>query len=72
METLLYKKYRVIFKKVFFGVFRIILVYKEDKDFPMESIDKMLSLKKFSWYLVIVKIIKIRHLKGHKSQKIMI
>ena len=35
----------------------------------MESKDKKPSLSKVSWYLVIVKIIKIKHLKGHISQK---
>ena len=61
-------KYRVILKKVSFGAFRIILVSKEEKHFTTESKDKGLSLSKFSWYLGIVKIIKIRHSKGHISQ----
>ena len=60
--------YRVFLKKVSFGVFRIMLVSKEEKNFTVESKDKGLSLSKFSWYLVIVKIIKIRHIKGHISQ----
>ena len=62
-------KYRVIFKKVLFGIFRIFLVSKEVKNFTRESKDQELSLSKFPWYLVDVKIIKIRHLKGHISQK---
>ena len=62
-------KYRVILKTVLFGIFDIILVSKEEKDFTVKSKYKVLSLSKFSWYLAIVKIIKIRHLKGHISQK---
>ena len=61
--------YRVFLKKVSFGVFSIILLSKEEKNFTMESEDKVLSLSKLSWYLVFIKIIKIRHLKGHISQK---
>ena len=61
-------RYWVILKKVSFGVFRTILVSKEEKNFTIKSKDKGLSLSKFSWYLVIVKIIKIRHSKGHISQ----
>ena len=61
--------YRVIFKKVLFGGFRIFLVSKEVKNFTRESKDQELSLSKFPWYLVDVKIIKIRHLKGNISQK---
>ena len=60
--------YRVILKKVLFGIFRTILVSKEEKNFTIKNKDKGLSLSKFSWYLVIVKIIKIRHSKGHISQ----
>ena len=41
-------KYRVFLKKVSFGVFSIIMVFKEDKNFTMKSKDKMLSLGKFS------------------------
>ena len=63
------KKYRVILKKLSFRFFRIILVFKEEKEFTIESKEKMLSLSKFSWYLVIIKIIKIRHSKGHISQQ---
>jgi len=40
--------YRVILKKVSFGVFSIILVFKEEKNFTMRSKDKVLSLSKFS------------------------
>ena len=60
-------EYRVILKKASFGISRIILVSKEEKHFTVESEGKGLSLSTFSWYLVIVKIIKIRHLKGHIS-----
>ena len=63
------EKYRVIFKKVLFGIFRIFLVSKEVKNFTRESKDQELSLSKFPWYLVDVIIIKIWHLKGHISQK---
>ena len=62
-------QYRVILKNVSFGIFRTSLVSKEEKNFTIESRDKGLSLSKFSWYLVNVKIIKIRHSKGHTSQK---
>ena len=41
---------------------------KEVKNLTKESKGKGLSLSKFSWYLVIVKIIKIRHSKGLISQ----
>ena len=61
--------YRVILKKVSFGIFAIILVSKEDENFTIESKGKGLSLSRFSWYLAIVKIIQIGHLKGHISQK---
>ena len=61
--------YRVILKKILFGVFYIMLVSKEEKDFTIESKDIEPSLSKFSRYLVIVKIIEIRHLKGHISKK---
>ena len=40
--------FRVILKKVSFGIFRIILVFKEEKKFTVESKDKGLSLRKFS------------------------
>ena len=63
------QKYWVILKKVSFGIFRTILVSKEEKNFTIKSKDKKLSLGKFAWYLVIVKIIKIRHLKGCIRQK---
>ena len=63
----LHLMYRVILKKVSFGVFRTILVYKAKKNFTIKSKYKVLSLSKFSYYLVMVKIIKIRHLKGHIS-----
>ena len=43
--------------------------FPRQKKFTIESNDEVLSLSKFSWYLVTVKIIKIRHLKGHISQK---
>ena len=41
-------KYRVILKKVSFCIFRIILFWKEEKKFTVESKDKGLSLSKFS------------------------
>ena len=44
-----------------FRIFKIILDSQEEKNFTIESKDKGLSLCKFSWYLVVVKIIKIRH-----------
>ena len=62
-------RYRVILKKVSFGIFRIILVSKGEENYTVESKDKGLSLSKFTRCLAIVKIIKIRHLKGHISQK---
>ena len=40
--------YRVIFKKVSFGIFSMILVSKEKKNFTMKSKDIVLSLGKFS------------------------
>jgi len=40
--------YRVILKKVLFGIFRTILVSKEEKNFTIKSKDKGLSLSKFS------------------------
>ena len=61
-------KYWVILKKVSFGIFTSFLVSKEEKNFTIKSKDKGLLLSKFSWYLVIVKIIRIRHSKGHISQ----
>ena len=42
------RKYRVILKKVSFGIFRIILVSKEEKKFTAERENKGLSLTKFS------------------------
>ena len=42
-----YRRYRVILKKVLFGIFRVILVSKEEKNFTIESKDKGLSLGKF-------------------------
>jgi len=41
-------KYRVIFKKVSFGIFRTILVTGEEKNFTIKSEHKGLSLSKFS------------------------
>ena len=61
--------YRVVLKKVSFGIFRIILVSMEEKNFTIESKDKVLSLTKFSWYLNTVKVQKIRHPNGHISKK---
>ena len=69
LQTTMLTMYRVILKKVSFGIFRTFLVSKEEKNFTIESKDKALFLSKFSGYLVIVKIIKIRHLKGYVSQK---
>ena len=62
-------KYWMILKKASFGIFIIILVSKEENNFDKESKDKVLSLSKFLWYLVIVKNIKIRHSRGHISQE---
>ena len=62
-------RYRVILRKVSFVIFKIILVSKQEKSFTIESEGKGLSLSKFSWYSVIVKIIKTGHSKGHISQK---
>ena len=64
--------YRVILKKVSFGIVLSILIAKEEINLTMESQDKALFLCKFLWYLVVIKIIKIGHWKGHISQKIMI
>ena len=61
--------YRVILKEVSFGIFSIISVSKEENNFTIESKDKVLSLSKLSGYLVIVKIVKIRHSKGQISKK---
>ena len=47
-QSVFLSMYRVFFKKVSFGVFRIILVSKEEKNFTVESKDKGLSLSKFS------------------------
>ena len=55
--------------KGLFDIFITFLVSKQEQNFTIESKDKGLSLSKFSWYLVIVKIIKIEHLIGHISQK---
>ena len=41
------QKYRVILKKVLFGIFGIILVSKEEEKFTIESKDKGLSPSKF-------------------------
>ena len=49
--------------------FRTILVSHEKEILMIKSKNKGLSLSKFSWYLVIVKIMKIRHSKGHISQR---
>ena len=62
-------RYRVIVKKVSFGIFSIILVSEKGKSFTIKSKGKKLSLGKFSWYLAIVKIIKIRHLECHINQE---
>ena len=47
MGYLLVRMYRVILKKVSFGIFRTFLVSKEEKNFTIESKDKGLSLSKF-------------------------
>ena len=60
--------YRVILEKVSFGIFRTFLVSKKEIKITTKSKDKELSLSKFSSYLAVVKIIKIRHSKGHISQ----
>ena len=57
--------YRVVIKKVSFGIFKN---FKGRKDYFMESKVKKLSLSKVSRYLVIVKVIKIRHYIGHINQ----
>ena len=41
-------KYWVILKKVLFGIFTIVLISKEEKNFAKESKGKGLSLSKFS------------------------
>ena len=41
-------RYRVIFKKVSFGIFRTVLVSKEEKNFSKGGKDKGLSLSRFS------------------------
>ena len=41
-------RYRVIFKKVSFGIFGTFLVSKEEKNFTIKSKDKGLSMSKFS------------------------
>ena len=64
----MFVRYRVILKKVSFGIFTIILVSKEDKNFTIESKGKGLSLSRISWHLAIVKNIKIGHLEGRISQ----
>ena len=70
LNTTFEYKYRVIHKKVSFGVFWIFLIFKEEKkNLTLESLDKVLSLSKFLQYLAIVNIIKIRHSEGHISQK---
>ena len=53
--------YRVIHKKVSFGIFSIIKTAYDKKFFAIEILDKVFSLSRFSRYLVIVKIVKIRH-----------
>ena len=64
--------YRVILRKVSFGIFRIILVSKEEKYFSKESQHKVLSMSLHDFHDVLVKIIKIIHLKDHISKKIMV
>ena len=41
------RMYRVILEKVSFGIFSIILISKEEKNFTMKSKDKVLSFSKF-------------------------
>ena len=41
---------------------------RKKKKLTLKRYDKVLFLTKFSWHLVMVKIIKIRHLRGHISQ----
>ena len=62
------QRYRVFLKKVSYGIFKTFLISKEEQILTKESKEKGLPLSKFSWYLVIVKIIKTRHSKGHISQ----
>ena len=59
----------MILKKVSIGIFIIMLNFQGRKNLTMESEDKVLSLSRFSRYLVIVKIIEIRQEKGHESKK---
>ena len=59
--------YRVILKKVAVDIFRIILVSEEENDYYRKQRQRAIS-EQVSWNLVFVKIIKIRHLKGHISQ----
>ena len=47
-ENTSYAMYRVILKKVSFGIFTIIFVSKDERNFTIESKDKLLSLSKFS------------------------
>ena len=41
-------KYRVILKKVSFGIFSVNMVSKEEKNFTMKRKDEVLCLSKFS------------------------
>ena len=59
--------YRVILKKVSFGIFSFILVSKGEKNFTMKSKDEVLSMSKFSWYRVIHK--KLSHKTEDKMQE---
>ena len=60
-------QYRVILKNVSFGI-SVSSWFLREKRILLSKANKVLSLSKFSWYLVIVQIIKIRHLKGHIRQ----
>ena len=54
-------------KKVLFLIFSIIKTAWDKKFFAIEMKGKVLSLSKFSRYLVMFKTVKIRHQNGHIS-----
>ena len=54
-------RYWVNQKKVLFGIFNIIKTAWDEIFFAIEIKGKVLSLSKFSRYLVMVKTVKIRH-----------
>ena len=60
-------RYQAIHKMVSFCIFSIIKTALDKKIFAIEVRGKVLSLSKFLKYLVMVKIVKIRHQNGHIS-----